>query len=228
MICPKCSKFYQKKSYLENHIAKDNCLKKNSIFEEEISKPIISPRIKIETELDKGFEEIISKVIKQKKEDNNQYYKQQIDEILNSLEEIKERLSILESKNSNDDEMINIKSVKKERIIMEDEIIKIHLKDRSIMSDSNLLVKYYLDGTKKINYPIRKNKGNISFFNGVDWIIDSNGNMLKDIFYNNLKRTYTKVINQKDDDYNENLDYIEELSSKKYLSTLLNNFLENI
>lgn len=259
MICPKCNKCYFKQAYFNKHIEKNNCVKiiprkeKDPIISEETTDDDIEIAIKRVTDsmitnkksnniLEKGMEEIINKAIKTNNDD--QIFKSQIDILNIEINLLKERISLLEKMEYKNDKNIKnvsetslvlyevnkIKPVKKEKIIINDSIVKEHLSSRNILVDAELLNKYYFENVLKENICIKKNKNNeYVFWNGEEWLND-NGNNLKHILCFNLKKLYTKIntVEQftNNSDYLSNQEHINTLSQKKYQQHLYNIFLE--
>lgn len=256
MICPRCNKFYFKKTYFDKHIKSNVCLKKMSSpsdnLEEDIENAIkkvtdqITNREKIENTpniLERDIENVIHKVVKENINDPD--YKQQIDLLTIELNLLKERVSMLEKMETNEAvkqnmEIVcydntktttNIRAVKKEKIDMDLEIAKTYFNFRDLESDVSLLTKYYFENIEKQNYPIRTNKKNeLIFWNGEEWIVD-NGSNLKIILAYNLRKIYTKINivpenNAPSPDYLNNQEHINNLNNKKYQISLYNLFLE--
>lgn len=250
MICPRCSKYYFKESYFRKHIQENRCFKKQTPYveQQEISKAEveIEEAIKKVTDelrnpekvLEKGMEEIISKVVK--KEDD---LKKQMETMYMELNILKERVKMLENnqKNNTTDFQEKIektenlslvvynknKSVKKERLPIDDDTAKKFLKYRDIDSDAELLGKYYFDDEQEC---IKRNKKNeITFWNGDEWAID-NGTNLRNILVHNLRKLYTKINvvtenSSSSGDTLANQEHINNLNSKKYQSSLYNTFV---
>jgi len=234
MICLKCNKFYRKKSYFENHVSKCGV----------VSLPVKTEKTKKEENpiefLDKEFENIIQKAIKKKNDAEIQDLKEQFSVLSKQFDALKEKVKLIEimlpkpieEVMESNDLNNNIKTVRKERMNLDDKIVKEHLDEKNIKSDCQLLYKYYFEDVEKDLYPIKKSgnkKNECIFWNGTDWIEDSGGNYLKDIFSNNLRKVYNKVniiSGTKDVEHVSNHEYINNLSTKKYQSNLYDFFCE--
>lgn len=246
MICARCNKFYWKEAYYNKHISKGDCIKKvdndTSFLEiENHIKEVVQKKPKKETAeiLDQNLDEIILKVFKQEKNEEIDELKSKIDLLTIEFNILKERVKMLEKVElpkveSQDEEKEQeeecIKAVKRERMNLSDEIVKEHLRNKTLDSDCELLYKYYFENVKKSLYPIKINKGKkneLFFWNGTDWMEDTNGNNLKNIFVTNLRKTYTKINDSSDPEYLNNQQYINDLSSKKNPSHLFNTFIES-
>lgn len=230
MICNKCNKFYLKRKYYEDHVKRSSCIR---FLEKSIPSTIIEPPKKIEK---------IEKLEKKSNHFNlyNTYnnvdeeiddLKMKFDQMIGEINALKDKIKELEKYNKNDEnkeeKQDTTKIVKKERMNIDDEIVKEHLNPKTLESDCELLYKYYFENIKKNLYPIKKEKkSDCYYWNGTDWVEDINGNNLKVIFTSNLKKVYTRVNNSKDPDYLINQEYINELSSKKHQNHLYNYFLD--
>ncbi len=237
MICFRCQKFYEKKSYYQKHIEKANCIKLIGETENLTKKNDI---IKKETNVDTKLEVIIDKIFKENNNDEINELKNIVENLKNEIIKLQKKVKILEENYSENNYMQeqekniieepSMKIVKKERMNIDDEIINIHLCDKTLESDCSLLYKYYLEGENKDMYPIKKDKKNNCFYwNGIDWIEDDNGINLKNIFSSNLKKTYSKVNvmqGSNDNVYLDNQEYITKLGNKKYQNYLYNYFME--
>lgn len=221
MFCPKCNKFYYKKSYFDKHMRSNDCIKKiisvdyrNSRITTELLLAQINSlhdRIaNLEGALTKVSSQSIEKTIEQQSETTTNQDK---------------RLSLIVYKNINPN-----RAIKNEKIQMESEIVERYLSYKEIESDCELLGKYYFDDIAKEDYPLKRDKKNDCYFwNGDEWIED-NGTNLKSILSSNLRKLYTKtnVISDQNSNpnYLENQEHINKINTKKYQMKLYNLFME--
>lgn len=250
MICPKCYKRYQKKSYLEKHLKSENCLKDNEFYNQpELN---IKSLLQEPDEIENAIQEVTSKM-KTKKEtittlnndidkvvskifiNENESMKKQIELLFEEVNFLKERIKVLEGNQPveitepNTPNYSDKKGIRREKINLDDELIKLHLNNKSLESDAELLYIYYSENTDF--FPIRKIKKNdCSFWNGVDWVEDLGGKNLRSILAENLKKTYTKVniieSNSLSPNYLINQQYINNLSGSKYQQQLYSYFMD--
>ena len=247
MICPKCNKFYFKKAYYDRHIISNKCVKKMNIQNNNTEIEDLPLILEDDTKIEE-------KIVTKKNPEDNNLYDEQINLLRIEINLLKERVKLLEkmeckkddntnqtalvsyninnnNNNNNNNNVSVIKSVKKEKINMDLEIIKYYFNYRDVESDVELLYKCYFENTKKEQYPIKTNKKNETiFWNGEEWIVD-NGTNLKLILSHNLRKMYTKVNivpenNVPSPDYLNNQEHINNLNNKKYQNTLYNLFLE--
>ena len=221
MFCPKCNKFYHKKSYFDKHIRTNNCIKKiisidykhSRITTELLLAQINSMNVRIA-----NLEEALSKVSTCSLEKSSE-------KSLESSDNQEKRMALIVYKNINPN-----RAIKSEKIQMEPEIVARYLSYKEIESDCELLGKYYFDDIPKEDYPLKRDKKNDSYFwNGDEWIED-NGTNLKSILSSNLRKLYTKINVLSDQNSNpnylENQEHINKINTKKYQMKLYNLFME--
>ena len=222
MFCPKCNKFYYKKSYFDKHIRTNDCIKKiisidykhSRITTELLLAQINSLHDRI-TNLEDSISKVSSTPLKEKT-------------IVSSSESNTnqdKRMALIVYKNINPN-----RAIKNEKIQMETEIVGRYLSYKEVESDCELLGKYYFDDIPKEDYPLKRDKKNDSYFwNNDEWIED-NGTNLKSILSNNLRKLYTKINVISDQNSNpnylENQEHINKINTKKYQMKLYNLFME--
>jgi hypothetical protein len=221
MFCPKCNKFYYKKSYFDKHIRTNDCIKKIISVDykhSRITTELLLAQINSLHDRITNLEEALSKVSSTPPETNV---------ILPSELAVNQdkRLALIVYKNINPN-----RAIKNEKIQMDPEIVERYLSYKEIESDCELLGKYYFDDIPKEDYPLKKDKKNDSYFwNGDEWIED-NGTNLKSILSSNLRKLYTKinVISEQisNPNYLENQEHINKINTKKYQMKLYNLFME--
>jgi hypothetical protein len=221
MFCPKCNKFYYKKSYYDKHIRTNDCIKKIISVDykhSRITTELLLAQINSLHDRITNLEEALSKVSSTPPENTV---------ILPSELAINQdkRLALIVYKNINPN-----RAIKNEKIQMDPEIVERYLSYKEVESDCELLGKYYFDDIPKEDYPLKKDKKNDSYFwNGDKWIED-NGTNLKSILSSNLRKLYTKinVISEQisNPNYLENQEHINKINTKKYQMKLYNIFME--
>ena len=221
MFCPKCNKFYYKKSYFDKHIRTNDCIKKIISVDykhSRITTELLLAQINSLHDRITNLEEALSKVSSTPPENTV---------ILPSELAVNQdkRLALIVYKNINPN-----RAIKNEKIQMDPEIVERYLSYKEIESDCELLGKYYFDDIPKEDYPLKKDKKNDSYFwNGDEWIED-NGTNLKSILSSNLRKLYTKinVISEQisNPNYLENQEHINKINTKKYQMKLYNLFME--
>jgi len=221
MFCPKCNKFYYKKSYYDKHIRTNDCIKKIISVDykhSRITTELLLAQINSLHDRITNLEEALSKVSSTLPENTV---------ILPSELAINQdkRLALIVYKNINPN-----RAIKNEKIQMDPEIVERYLSYKEVESDCELLGKYYFDDIPKEDYPLKKDKKNDSYFwNGDEWIED-NGTNLKSILSSNLRKLYTKinVISEQisNPNYLENQEHINKINTKKYQMKLYNIFME--
>ncbi len=221
MFCPKCNKFYYKKSYFDKHIHMNNCIKKIISTDNKnsrITTELLLAQINAMHDRITNLEEAIF---------NNEHKSEQsgLSEQLELNELSEKKMAIIVYKNINPN-----RAIKNEKIQMENDIISRYLSYKEVESDCELLGKYYFDDISKDDYPLKRDKKNDCYFwNGDEWIED-NGTNLKSILCNNLRKLYTKinVISDKNSNTNylENQEHINQINTKKYQMKLYMLFLE--
>ena len=184
MFCPKCNKFYYKKSYFDKHIRTNDCIKKIISVDykhSRITTELLLAQINSLHDRITNLEEALSKVSSVPAENS----------VVSPTElttNQDKRLALIVYKNINPN-----RAIKNEKIQMDPEIVERYLSYKEIESDCELLGKYYFDEISKEDYPLKKDKKNDSYFwNGDEWIED-NGTNLKSILSNNLRKLYTKI-----------------------------------
>lgn len=242
MFCPKCNKFYYRKTYFNKHINLNNCIKNIKInkIENNISKSI--------TELLLAEINLLKNRINDLEKLNSQNDKKQDDQSSDNLNDCTISKIDCQSNDSNDNICDNTcdqaydnleqsdtknnpnKEIKNERINIPIDVINQYLSYKDIESDVELLGKYYFEGITKENHPIKRNKKNDCYFwNGSDWIED-NGTNLKSIISNNLRKLYTKINvisdNITNNSYLDNQEHINQINTKKYQMKLYTLFLD--
>ena len=221
MFCPKCNKFYYKKSYFDKHIRTNDCIKKIVSIDykhSRITTELLLAQINSLNDRITNLEEALSKV---QSAPTEKITEQQIE---NSNNQDK-RLALIVYKNINPN-----RAIKNEKIQMDHEIVGRYLSYKEIESDCELLGKYYFDDIPKDDYPLKRDKKNDSYFwNGDEWIED-NGTNLKSILSSNLRKLYTKINVISDQisnpNYLENQEHINKINTKKYQMKLYNLFME--
>lgn len=221
MFCPKCNKFYYKKSYFDKHIRTNDCIKKIISVDykhSRITTELLLAQINSLHDRITNLEEALSKVSSVPVENS-------VGETTELTTCQDKRLSLIVYKNINPN-----RAIKNEKIQMDPEIVKRYLSYKEIESDCELLGKYYFDEILKEDYPLKKDKKNDSYFwNGDEWIED-NGTNLKSILSSNLRKLYTKINVITDQisnpNYLENQEHINKINTKKYQMKLYNLFIE--
>ena len=221
MFCPKCNKFYYKKSYFDKHIRTNDCIKKIISIDykhSRITTELLLAQINSLHDRITNLEEALSKVSSVPAENSVV-----VPTELTTNQD--KRLALIVYKNINPN-----RAIKNEKIQMDPEIVERYLSYKEIESDCELLGKYYFDEIPKEDYPLKRDKKNDSYFwNGDEWIED-NGTNLKSILSNNLRKLYTKinVISDKNSNTNylENQEHINKINTKKYQMKLYNLFME--
>ena len=221
MFCPKCNKFYYKKSYFDKHIRTNDCIKKIISVDykhSRITTELLLAQINSLHDRITNLEEALSKVSSVPAENS----------VVSPTElttNQDKRLALIVYKNINPN-----RAIKNEKIQMDPEIVERYLSYKEIESDCELLGKYYFDEISKEDYPLKKDKKNDSYFwNGDEWIED-NGTNLKSILSSNLRKLYTKINVITDQisnpNYLENQEHINKINTKKYQMKLYNLFIE--
>ena len=221
MFCPKCNKFYYKKSYFDKHIRTNDCIKKIISVDykhSRITTELLLAQINSLHDRITNLEEALSKVSSVPAENSVV----SPTEITTNQDK---RLALIVYKNINPN-----RAIKNEKIQMDPEIVERYLSYKEIESDCELLGKYYFDEISKEDYPLKKDKKNDSYFwNGDEWIED-NGTNLKSILSSNLRKLYTKINVITDQisnpNYLENQEHINKINTKKYQMKLYNLFIE--
>ena len=221
MFCPKCNKFYYKKSYFDKHIRTNDCIKKIISIDykhSRITTELLLAQINSLHDRITNLEEALSKVSSVPAENSVV-----VPTELTTNQD--KRLALIVYKNINPN-----RAIKNEKIQMDPEIVERYLSYKEIESDCELLGKYYFDEISKEDYPLKKDKKNDSYFwNGDEWIED-NGTNLKSILSNNLRKLYTKINVITDQisnpNYLENQEHINKINTKKYQMKLYNLFIE--
>ena len=221
MFCPKCNKFYYKKSYFDKHIRTNDCIKKIISVDyknSRVTTELLLAQINSLHDRITNLEEALNKVSLNHLEKNAE---QQQETIANH----DKRLALIVYKNINPN-----RAIKNEKIQMDPEIVGRYLSYKEVESDCELLGKYYFDDITKDDYPLKRDKKNDSYFwNGDEWIED-NGTNLKSILSNNLRKLYTKINVISDQNSNpnylENQEHINKINTKKYQMKLYNLFME--
>jgi hypothetical protein len=211
MFCPKCNKFYYKKSYFDKHIRTNDCIKKIISVDykhSRITTELLLAQINSLHDRITNLEEALLKT---------QSIPQEKTVIHNQLEistNQDKRMALIVYKNINPN-----RAIKNEKIQMDSDIVTRYLSYKEIESDCELLGKYYFDEIPNDSY----------FWNGDEWIED-NGTNLKSILSNNLRKLYTKINVISDQNSNpnylENQEHINKINTKKYQMKLYNLFLE--
>jgi len=221
MFCPKCNKFYYKKSYFDKHIRSNDCIKKIISIDykhSRITTELLLAQINSLHDRIANLEEALSKVHPSPQESP-------IDKQLDTSANQDKRLSLIVYKNINPN-----RAIKNEKIQMDSDIVGRYLSYKEVESDCELLGKYYFDDIPKDDYPLKRDKKNDSYFwNGDEWIED-NGTNLKSILSSNLRKLYTKINVISDQNSNpnylENQEHINKINTKKYQMKLYNLFME--
>jgi len=221
MFCPKCNKFYYKKSYFDKHIRANDCIKKIISIDykhSRITTELLLAQINSLHDRIANLEEALSKVQTLPQESPT-------DKQLDTSANQDKRLSLIVYKNINPN-----RAIKNEKIQMDSDIVGRYLSYKEVESDCELLGKYYFDDIPKDDYPLKRDKKNDSYFwNGDEWIED-NGTNLKSILSSNLRKLYTKINVISDQNSNpnylENQEHINKINTKKYQMKLYNLFME--
>jgi len=221
MFCPKCNKFYYKKSYFDKHIRANDCIKKIISIDykhSRITTELLLAQINSLHDRIANLEEALSKVQTPPQESPT-------DKQLDTSANQDKRLSLIVYKNINPN-----RAIKNEKIQMDSDIVGRYLSYKEVESDCELLGKYYFDDIPKDDYPLKRDKKNDSYFwNGDEWIED-NGTNLKSILSSNLRKLYTKINVISDQNSNpnylENQEHINKINTKKYQMKLYNLFME--
>ena len=221
MFCPKCNKFYYKKSYFDKHIRANDCIKKIISIDykhSRVTTELLLAQINSMHDRITNLEEALTKVSSLPKEKSPELN-------IESGTNQDKRMALVVYKNINPS-----RSIKNEKIQMEPGIIERYLSYKEVESDCELLGKYYFDDITKEDYPLKRDKKNDCYFwNGDEWIED-NGTNLKSILSNNLRKLYTKINVISDQNSNpnylENQEHINKINTKKYQMKLYNLFIE--
>lgn len=240
MFCPKCNKFYYRKTYFNKHINLNNCIKNVKInkiendFEKSITELLLAEInllknriINLEKLYHPNPEQQNHPVQQSDQLDNSDHSDDQVNQNQKDYQDNQEHLD-------NSDHLNNLnnpnKEIKNERINIPVDIINRYLSYKDIESDVELLGKYYFEGISKEYHPIKRTKKNDCYFwNGSDWVED-NGTNLKSIISNNLRKLYTKVNvisdNITNNSYLDNQEHINQINTKKYQMKLYTLFLD--
>jgi hypothetical protein len=221
MFCPKCNKFYYKKSYFDKHIRLNDCIKKIISIDykhSRITTELLLAQINSLHDRIANLEEALSKVQSPSQES-------QSDKQLDTSANQDKRMALIVYKNINPN-----RAIKNEKIQMDSDIVGRYLSYKEVESDCELLGKYYFDDIPRDDYPLKRDKKNDSYFwNGDEWIED-NGTNLKSILSSNLRKLYTKINIISDQNSNpnylENQEHINKINTKKYQMKLYNLFME--
>jgi hypothetical protein len=221
MFCPKCNKFYYKKSYFDKHIRSNDCIKKIISIDykhSRITTELLLAQINSLHDRITNLEEALSKAQSPTPEI-------QVDKHLDISVNQDKRMALIVYKNINPN-----RAIKNEKIQMDSDIVGRYLSYKEVESDCELLGKYYFDDIAKDDYPLKRDKKNDSYFwNGDEWIED-NGTNLKSILSNNLRKLYTKINVISDQNSNpnylENQEHINKINTKKYQMKLYNLFMD--
>lgn len=221
MFCPKCNKFYYKKSYFDKHIRANDCIKKIISIDykhSRVTTELLLAQINSMHDRITNLEEALTKVSSLPKDKSPELN-------IESGNNQDKRMALVVYKNINPS-----RSIKNEKIQMEPGIIERYLSYKEVESDCELLGKYYFDDITKEDYPLKRDKKNDCYFwNGDEWIED-NGTNLKSILSNNLRKLYTKINVISDQNSNpnylENQEHINKINTKKYQMKLYNLFIE--
>lgn len=222
MFCPKCNKFYYKKSYFDKHINMNNCIKKIISIDNKnsrITTELLLAQINAMHDRISNLEEALSK--NNSFIDNNSKQSEHSEQ----SEQSERKMALIVYKNINPN-----RAIKNEKIQMENDIVRRYLSYKEIESDCELLGKYYFDDISKDDYPLKRDKKNDCYFwNGDEWIED-NGTNLKSILSNNLRKLYTKINviseHNPNTNYLENQEHINQINTKKYQMKLYTLFVE--
>ena len=221
MFCPKCNKFYYKKSYFDKHIRTNDCIKKIISIDykhSRITTELLLAQINSMHDRITNLEEALSKVSPHPQEKS-------VELNLESAANQDRRMALIVYKNINPS-----RSIKNEKIQMESMLVERYLSYKEVESDCELLGKYYFDDISKDDYPLKRDKKNDCYFWNSDEWIEDNGTNLKSILSNNLRKLYTKINVISDQNSNpnylENQEHINKINTKKYQMKLYNLFLE--
>ena len=221
MFCPKCNKFYYKKSYFDKHIRTNDCIKKIISIDykhSRITTELLLAQINSMHDRITNLEEALCKVSSLPQEKS-------VELNLESAANQDRRMALIVYKNINPS-----RSIKNEKIQMEPMIVERYLSYKEVESDCELLGKYYFDDISKDDYPLKRDKKNDCYFWNSDEWIEDNGTNLKSILSNNLRKLYTKINVISDQNSNpnylENQEHINKINTKKYQMKLYNLFLE--
>ena len=221
MFCPKCNKFYYKKSYFDKHIRTNDCIKKIISIDykhSRITTELLLAQINSMHDRITNLEEALCKVSSLPQEKS-------VELNLESAANQDRRMALIVYKNINPS-----RSIKNEKIQMEPMIVERYLSYKEVESDCELLGKYYFDDISKDDYPLKRDKKNDCYFWNSDEWIEDNGTNLKSILSNNLRKLYTKINVISDQNskpnYLENQEHINKINTKKYQMKLYNLFIE--
>jgi len=132
------------------------------------------------------------------------------------------------------DEYHHFKEIKKEKIILDEEIILNNLHQHNIKSDINLFKLIYIDNSPKCYYPIRNIKNHYQYWlNNKMNDDDQYGSYIKNTIVNNLQNLYLELniyenYENNTDLFLKNQEYIMNMSSEKYKDKLLKLILKII
>jgi hypothetical protein len=221
MFCPKCNKFYYKKSYFDKHIRTNDCIKKIISIDykhSRITTELLLAQINSMHDRITNLEEALCKVSSLPQEKS-------VELNLESAANQDRRMALIVYKNINPS-----RSIKNEKIQMDPMIVERYLSYKEVESDCELLGKYYFDDISKDDYPLKRDKKNDCYFWNSDEWIEDNGTNLKSILSNNLRKLYTKINVISDQNSNpnylENQEHINKINTKKYQMKLYNLFIE--
>lgn len=149
---------------------------------------------------------------------------EKLDIIINMLNRIDERISILETKVNSGNANSNIIEVKSQTFKLDEKFIIDCLEETSVNGDIKIIKKCYFDNIPINLYPIRCKK-NLEYWHENEWKSDSK--YLAETLIQNLKSCYVSVnlfSNYQDnlDQFIKNQSYVlTELNSEKYKEKLL-------
>jgi hypothetical protein len=157
-----------------------------------------------------------------------------LDNILQTLENLHIKIDKIEQKMNIIPEKNDIKNLKKTKIELDDDFIKVCLEKSSLLADFEIIKKIYFDISYN-KYPIQSvNKKLYKYWLNDKWNLDSDGKYIKDVFIGNLHscylrfNKYEKYINNTDL-YIKNQEYISFIDNdEKYKTRLLNHVKEYI
>jgi hypothetical protein len=128
----------------------------------------------------------------------------------------------------------NLREVKKEQYILDNDFVKDCLDSCSIDSDIKIFKKIYIDGLSKDSYSIRYKRKKIQYlFNGQMKDDDINYSYIKNTVIKNIEDCYLNI--NKYDSYQDNIEkfitnqeYINRMSENKYKDKFLEKIIELI
>ena len=163
--------------------------------------------------------------------DLNSEYEKQLSELPNTLENPPPLMKV---NSISIDDYQYFKEIKKEKIMIDEDIILNYLHQHNIKADLSLFKLIYINNTQKCYYPIRNIKNHYQYWlNNKMNDDDPQGNYIKNTIVNNLQNLYLELNlyeNYEDntDLFLKNQEYIMNMNSDKYKDKLFKLILKII